>query len=279
MSLSNLENQILNNPIQYRDKLSIPRNINFGLELELDKIDFDKVYKLIRKEMGNNWVVKTDRSLTENANAEIATPILQNTKQTWLMLKRLGQLLNQLNPSYNNCSFQVNFDGNLLKDINAKRKFLKLYAVYEDIVYRFSKGEDKEYRDSLETYAYPIILTLKGLEKLDADEYLETFTNTKRYGISYKTKPKGLIEFRTPNATSNPILWQNYITFFYNLIMYSLSNKCSEKELDEYIDKFCKLYLLEYYENPHIEKANSLANKIYRNQTDKVYFMQQYIGK
>ena len=37
--------------------------------------------------------------------------------------------------------------------------------MYEDIIYHFSKGEDKEYRESLEMYASPIILSL--LRSLD----------------------------------------------------------------------------------------------------------------
>lgn len=278
MPINNLETQIINNPLSYRKILTIPRKINFGLELELDKIDFDQVYKLVKKQIGGNLVIKTDKSLTKGENVEIATPVLQNNRETWIMLKKLGDLLKQLKPNYSNCSFQVNFDGDLLESNAAKRKFLKLYAVYEDIVYRFSKGEDREYRDSLDTYASPIILTLKGLKEMPDEMLLEPFTEQKRYGIALKNKTKNLIEFRTPNATSNPILWQNYITFFYYLLMYSKSPKCSERDLDEYIDLFYKTYLLEYYENEHLEKAKSLANKIFNNSTDKVYFLQQYKG-
>lgn len=277
MSIKNLKTQFINNPLEYRYILSIPRNVNFGLELELNNIDFDMVYHLVKKKIGGNFLIKTDKSLTKGLNAEIVTPVLQNRKETWIMLKKLGLLLQKLNPEYDKCSFQVNFDSNLLDNFAAKRRFLKLYAVYEDIVYRFSKGEDIEYRDSLEMYASPIILTLKGLDDSD-DDYFDIFTDSKRYGISFKTKPKNLIEFRTPNATSNPILWQNYITFFYYLLVYANSSKCNEKELDEYINNFGKLFLLEYYENLHQEKAEELGNRIFNNTCDKVYFLQQYIG-
>ena len=53
----------------------------------------------------------------------------------------MGELLTKLNPNYNICSFQVNFDGKLLPSVEEKIRFLKLYAMYEDIVYKFSKGE------------------------------------------------------------------------------------------------------------------------------------------
>ena len=39
--------KLKNNPLIYRDKLTIPQNVNFGLELELDKINPDYVYKLV----------------------------------------------------------------------------------------------------------------------------------------------------------------------------------------------------------------------------------------
>ena len=54
----------------------------------------------------------------------------------------------------------------------------------------------------------------------DDDFILEMFENNKRHGISFKNNSKELIEFRTPNMTHNPILWQNYITFFYYLLEY-----------------------------------------------------------
>ena len=47
-------------PFMYRDKLNIPRKVNFGLELELDKVDPNEVYKLVRKEFGNTWLVKEE---------------------------------------------------------------------------------------------------------------------------------------------------------------------------------------------------------------------------
>ena len=79
--------KLKNNPLVYRDILTIPRRENFGLELELDKVNFDEVYRLVRRQFGYSWHVKTDKSLTKNENAEIVSPVLQNNKQTWIMLK------------------------------------------------------------------------------------------------------------------------------------------------------------------------------------------------
>lgn len=277
MDDTTLDKKLENNPLIYRDKLTIPTNINFGLELELDNINYDAVYRLVKKQIG--WEVKTDKSLTEGENAEIVSPVLQNTKQNWILIKKLGELLKTLNPSYDNCSFQVNFDGNLLPSAKDKVNFLKLYAMYEDIIYRFSKGEDLLYRDSLEIYASPIILTLKGIMNFDDESILEIFSNNKRYGIVFKSQKKELIEFRTPNMTNNISLWQNYITTFYYLIDYVSKHKYNSKEIGCYIQNFQKLYVLEDYKKEKKDKAITLGKSLFNNSQDYCYFMHQYLGK
>ncbi len=270
--------KLMNNPLVYRKLLTIPRKENFGLELELDIVNYDEVSRLVKNQFGTSWKVKTDQSLTLGTNAEIVSPKLQNNRDTWVMLKKMGDLLKYLNPSYTQCSFQVNFDGRLLPDIKDRVRFLKLYAMYEDIIYRFSKGEDSKYRETLDTYAAPIILTLKGVSQLGDDGIVDMFSNNKRYGVVFKTEGKDLIEFRTPNMTSNPILWQNYVTTFYYLLTAATSNRYPKNEVDEYIDKFYRIYILEDYEKEKKEKAVEFTKRIFPRSVDQISFMHQYLG-
>ncbi|MGN1371060.1 MAG: hypothetical protein ACI4XM_02110 [Candidatus Coprovivens sp.] len=279
MTLGNLDIQLANNPLNYRDILTIPTKTNIGLELELENVDIRIVHQDVITALGHNWITKVDDSLLKGKSAEIVTPVFQNRKQTWILLKKLGEILERLKPTYDNCSFQVNFDGKLLPKLEDRVRFIKLYAMYEDIIYRFSQGEDNKYRDSLEIYASPIILALKGCQGYSKDTIVDYFSNNKRYGLVFKTNGKDLIEFRTPNATSNSILWQNYITTFYYLIKFATSNKYPKKEIDEYIDKFMSIYLLERYSVPRLEKALKLSNMIFPHKQDQLYFMHQYIGK
>lgn len=274
-----MDSKLKNNLLEYREKLTIPSSVNFGLELELDKINPNEVYRLIRNNFGTEWSVKTDDSLTKDKNAEIVSPILQNQKETWILLRKMGELLEKLNPSYEKCSFQINFDGTLLPSIEDRTRFLKLYAMYEDIIYRFSKGEDDNYRESLETYAAPIALALKSSLALGDEAPADMFTNNKRYGIVFKLADKDLIEFRTPNMTSNPILWQNYITAFYYLLEFTASRKYDKKEVDRYIEGFCKMYPLENYELEKREKALQFTRKIFPHSIDQISFMHQYLKK
>lgn len=264
---------------QYRDVLNIPKKVNFGLELELDKIDHDEVYKLVRKQMGSSWIVKTDDSLTKGENAEIVSPVLQNNRETWIMLKKLSELLKKIDANYDKCSFQVNFDGSLLpRDID-RVNFLKLFAMYEDIIYRFSKGDDKEFRESIEMHAAPIILALKGALSISDDAAIEMFSNQKRYGVTFKTLKNDLIEFRTPNMTSDAIYWQNYINTFYHLLNATTRAKYDKEEVDEYLSGFSRIYLLEGYEREKEEKAREFVKTIFPSGVDKSYFMHQYRGE
>lgn len=190
-------------------------------------------------------------------------------------------MIKKLSPTFDNCSFQVNFDGSLLPTSEDRITFLKLYAYYEDIIYRFSKGENANYRESLDMYASPIILALKDVLNFDDPDkefILERFSNNKRYGIIFKNKSKDLIEFRTPNGTYNPILWQNYITLFYYLIEAITKRKYDLQELNEYISSYSKINILESYELSREEKALKLSKQIFSKQLDKTSFLHQYIG-
>ena len=274
-----INSSLINNPLEYRPILTIPKNINFGIELEMEKVDPRVVYHLVKNGLGGDWNVKVDDSLELLHNAEIVSPVLQNTRETWVIIKKMGEILERLNPDYHKASFQVNFDGSLLPTPEDRLRFLKLYAMYEDIIYRFSKGEGEHFRESIETYASPIILSLKGVTKLDPEYAVEMFTNQKRYGVTFKTQNQDLIEFRTPNSTSNPTLMQNYIVMFYYLLVYVMKNKYDKKRVDEYIDNYNKLYILESYERENADKAIEFAREIYPHQIDRTFFYHQYFKK
>lgn len=274
-----------NNSFEYRDELTIPKHVNFGLELELDKIDPDRVYKLVKSEIGNDWQVKSDVTLTDGKSAEIVSPILHNDKDTWIILRKVSELLYQLDADYDKCSFQVNYDGYFLPSVQEKLDFLKFFSMYEDIVYRFSKGEDCEYRYSLEIYAHPIFSDLKhavlamdkGFNFYTPEFIIDTFSGRKRYGVEFKTNNQDLIEFRTPNMTNNPLLWQNYINTFYHMLVATSNGNYNKEAVEQYIKNVDKMYLLENYELEKKEKALNFCDIIFEDSIDKNSFMQQYL--
>ena len=48
-----LDDQLKNLPMQYRSKLTIPKNVNFGLELELDKVDYADIDEIDKPKESN----------------------------------------------------------------------------------------------------------------------------------------------------------------------------------------------------------------------------------
>ncbi len=194
------------------------------------------------------------------------------------MLENLSKCIERLKTINKRCSIQINYDASLLPTLEDKIRFAKLFAVYEDIVYRFSRGYDESLRASIDMYAYPTILHIKSYLKYP-EEIINILSNQKRFGICFKDKEKKLIEMRTPNSTSDLRLWQNYITTFYYLIRYATHPKCDVRVLDEYIETFYKTYLLEFYNKENKEKAYTLAKKIFPNDIDQAYFMNQYLQK
>lgn len=280
MTNINIEHQLINNPLEYRSILTIPKNIRFGLELELESVNFDRVYSLVRKQFGTEWIIKTDESLVKSKNAEIATPVFTNNKKTWMILKKLEELMIRLKPTFENASLQVNFDGSLLPTEEERIAFLKLYAYYEDIIYRYAKGESSKYRDSIDTYASPIILYLKGeLLSKDNSQILETFSNNKKLGIVFKTEGRDIIEFRSPNGSCNGTLWQNYITLFYYLIEAIRSQNYNMKEIDEYLDSYTNINMLEDYEELREDKALKLSKHLFTHQQDRTNFLHHYLHR
>lgn len=106
------------------------------------------------------------------------------------------------------------------------------------------------------------------------------FSNQKRYGVAFKDKDsKDLIEFRSPNMTSNPIYWQNYINVFYYMLMTASKPKYDKSEVDRYVANFCKCYILEDYEREKKDKAIQFAKVMLPRNIDKSNFFHQYMGR
>ena len=51
-----LNNQLINSPMEFRSKLTLPHKANFGLELELDKVDLLEVKELVGRNIGFDYM-------------------------------------------------------------------------------------------------------------------------------------------------------------------------------------------------------------------------------
>ncbi len=89
---------------------------------------------------------------------------------------------------------------------------------------------------------------------------------------------RNTIEFRCPNGTLNPIIWQNNVNLFVNMLLYSQSSDFNEEIVSRRFNEITKENVrLELYKLINLDKAIELSDLIFKNNLDKVYFLRQYL--
>ncbi|MCM1370886.1 MAG: hypothetical protein NC181_03235 [Clostridium sp.] len=90
---------------------------------------------------------------------------------------------------------------------------------------------------------------------------------------------KNTIEFRSQNATINPVIWQNNINVFSKMLVTSREKLMDEEFLDyklkhEFISYSSNKYL---YNNVNLKNVLEFVDLVFDNNLDKVYFLRQYL--
>lgn len=261
---------------EYKDKLIIPTKRTFGLEIEMDHLSKMRRTQLYKEFVDSEWNVGYDSSLGIDG-LEVSTPPMFNTKESFLELKNKSEFLKKCKPSFEFSSLQVSLDSNLSNEQLVY--LLKLFSTFEDVIYKYSQGFSHTLRYNALKYASSIKERMNDFlssHTMD-DTIVYSFIASKDYGISFKNNGSfnnmeseiNLIEFRTPNGTVDPILWQSYITFFQAII--------SAIESNNYNDIIDYLYKTSDGEN-NLDDAIRLSNIIFDNEKDKLLFLKQYIG-
>ena len=88
---------------------------------------------------------------------------------------------------------------------------------------------------------------------------------------------KDTLEFRTPNATLNPIIWQNNLNTFVKLLKYT-ANSSFDMDIVNKRQILNKKLINPYnYNEIPIEEVLEFIDLIFDNNLDKIYFLRQYI--
>lgn len=300
--------------IKYRQKLDFPKGVQFGTEIEFQNASFNSVsFALQEKKKLSNWNLKGDPSVTSIYNGidhggEVTSPILHDSKKAWSDLKTACLLIkHNFGLNQGKAGSHIHVDSGILND-NDKfiLNLIKLWTVYEHVIYLFAYGENDKPRTSLVTYAYPVapyyneflkeyesnkyayrhILNGKQINKETNLYFLisncATNLNALGNGLNFghcngvNIDDKNTIEFRCPNGTLSHIIWQNNINFFVKLLLYCRSNNF---DID-FINKKMKNYevkKLEQYSDIYLDDAIELSDLIFDNELDKMYFLKQYL--
>jgi len=169
---------------------------------------------------------------------------------------------------------------------------LKIWAIYEDILYRFSYGEFCNARPLLTKYAKPISNFIKDFLQIVPDDieflpFLNELPPGHSLGLNLSNYRNILmelnnaiktIEVRCPNGTINPIIWQNNINTFGKLLEFIYSDNYDEEKL-EY--QLWHLKTPNYEDNNYskidFERALEFSDLIFEETIDKINFLRQYI--
>ena len=248
MNLIEYEEKLRNSEITYKNILNLPKNLTFGIEIEYEKLKLIQAGRLLDKLKDNNpnlkgWINKCEVDIcetnkyNEKMNGEISTPILTDKKENWESLKEVLTMLNNNGAIITDvCGGHVNIGIHILENnIDYYKNMILLWLLYSDYIRKFSFGEFKSLRKFGKLYfqSFDKNLVLCELEKeiksiyeLDSsffDKHHELYLH-RLYGDRIYRDDR--IEFRLPNGSLSPSIWQNYVNFFAHFIL-----SC-KKELD-----------------------------------------------
>lgn len=282
--------QIENFDLIYRDGLGLSSEKTFGLEIEYEKLSKKYADQYVHKNL-KDWISKEDGSL--RGGGEIVSPILCDKKSAWLELKNVCCFLKESHAStFWNAGGHIHVGAHLLGNNYLDwLNFIKLYVVYEKVLFRFFYGDKLTARRKIRKYAFPISDTLRS--KMFFFELAEKFSDilvflplNKYLAVNFshldddvsQIKPGNTIEFRIPNGTIEEVVWQNNINTCLKLLNASKSSLLDVEKLDyqiknEFISSTSDFYL---YDEIFLKDSLDFVDIIFENNLDKIYFLRQY---
>lgn len=310
--LSNFDKIIKLNEIdsikpKFRKKLNFDDSLTFGTEIEYGNAYRKKLIKVIDKFMvdkSNNyygkWQFTDDYSFTYTIDdkifgGEVKTSVFINKeeyfKELYIMCKKLKKYKAIINDKM---AIHVHVSAKSLgENPNILINFLKLYTAYEHIIYKFGYNGSNP-RKVIDIYANPIRkILIDFILKYDNSEKefyslingLTELVLAKRYGVNFGNVSClkdfiNTIEFRMCNGTIDPVVIQNEINLFCNLILSLNSNKIDLEYLDYRIKNLSSgPFDFREYKKIYIDDAFEFADMIYSYDIDKEYFIKQYIKR
>lgn len=259
--------------LPYRYNLEIPCII--GLEIEMGLVDIKDKEFIMQDLKEKGYDCDIDLTIKKGFGYEIQTPKLYGTKEVWNQLFLLSKRMKKCQINFDYAAFQVNLDVHY-KTINDFFNLFLFFMKFEHILFKFSTGNHEFLRPL--NYAASLKKYFKIWECRKVDDFdVERFRYNKNYCIAFKNSLKNntpipdIIEYRSPNGCDDAWLWQNYINTFFHL-------QESIPSLDlEYFD-YNNCFNNKPYAVLDLEDACLLANLIFKEDIDKIYFLRQYIG-
>lgn len=275
--------------LKYADTLRLPKEVTFGVEIEYEKVSRDKVNRFIKRNL-DTWISKGEYSLL--SGGELNSPKMTDKYENWQELKQVCDFLKRKGAdTRHNAGGHIHIGSNILKsDIKAWQIFSKIYMLYESVLFRFLYGDKLNGRHEILDFAYPIAdyiyfnleninnaECMQDIRKIFPDNKLVAL-NTKHIDFKSDISPNNTLEFRSPNSSTNAIIWQNDINALAKMVVTSSLKIVDEDFLDYKINHdFLPYSGNEYlYSVIDLKKVLEFVDLIFDNNIDKIYFLRQY---
>jgi hypothetical protein len=276
-----------------RKQIGLKQTDTFGLELEFENAKRDKIESLLEKDSSlNDWIIKNDSSLCYGA--EINSPILRDTKANWDNLNKVCDIVEPLASIEKKAGGHIHIGTQTIGDnVYSWIHFIKLWSVYENVLFRFFYGDHLTARSCINEYAEPLAdkfwddYNQMLVESPSLPILIYHVTHTRHQAVNFKRVNRhncgefwknNTIEFRCPNGTLNPTVWQNNVNTLVKLLHYVKSSDFNddivEKRHSINQDEFNQL---ELYDEIFLDQALELSDMIFHNNLDKIYFLKQYL--
>lgn len=272
-----LKKQLLKYKLDYRDTIKIDSNTTFGIEIEMEYNKGENFYKELSSFYEKGWNLEYESTLINGD--EMKSPVLRDN-DSWDDLKKICNILKKYYTIKKTCGGHIHIGTQILGDEKTNwQNFCKLWSTYENVIYRFTAGEYLNTRKYASCYAKPLAKAIQFYKK--ENEYSIQGIFTKDKAVSFKKVKKfeesfnNTIEFRCPNGTLEPIIWQNNINFLIQFLTY-----CKNKNFNyDVVDKREKDVSNNFHQYHFIyfEQALELVDLIFDNNLDKLYFLRQYL--
>lgn len=284
---------ISNYYIEYRENIGLSSKLTFGLEIEYEGIEKEIVDEYVKINL-KRWINEDEVDL--NKGGEIVSPILTDNSKDWDELLLICKYLQKNNAdTFHNAGGHIHVGANILgSDVESWRIFLKLYMLYENVVFRFAYGDKANARKKILLYAQPVrdkiyeLLNYINDEK-DIKNFERIKFENKKYlslnliNVDFKnpssTEYKKTIEFRCPNASIDACIWQNNVNTFSKMLISSMSKTVDE----DFLDYKIKHEYISYnrnkqtYNNICLKDVLEFVDLVFNNNLDKINFLRQYL--
>ncbi len=282
-----LLNMLQNYYISFQNKLNLSKLYSFGFEYECDDINRVGIGReFFKKRLYPEYQVKEED--TVHNGGEIVTPILHNIKANWKKVEQVLGIIKQNSTNTENCGAHIHVGSHIMDTRQETwENFFMIWSIYENIITRFLNGEYLNTRVYASTFAKPVsdlfkevvlsgkLKDMNNQSKMDfhdisVDRYLSVNLNCV-HNVNNEIA-NDTIEFRSPNGTFNPIIWQNNLNMILHLLL-----KSSHYSHTILLDRLKKEYMdTSSYSKINIIKALEFADLIFDNNLDKLNFLRQY---